>query len=184
VNANEHPYHTVTTLALFLIVSAIFIYYSWPSLRSRNTHGFYRFFAFESILVLVLSNTDRWFLDPWSAHQIGSWFLLACSLLLAIHGFYLLRVIGRPERNFEQTTKLVTVGAYRCIRHPLYSSLLVLTWGIFCKDLSLLGLLLAGNSTLFLFATARMEESENLAHFGELYESYKKSTRMFIPFFF
>jgi protein-S-isoprenylcysteine O-methyltransferase Ste14 len=171
-------------LAVFILTTIAIVLYSWPSLRNRRTHGFYRFFAFETILVLILSNVDHWYANPLSANQIVSWVVLVCSLVLAVHGFWLLRIIGRPQGNFENTTKLVTVGAYKYIRHPLYSSLLLLAWGTFFKDLSLLGLLLTLNATLFLFATARVEESENLARFGEEYATYMQSTRMFIPFLF
>lgn len=116
--------------------------------------------------------------------QCVSWMLLTCSLGLAIHGFYLLQVIGRPQGNFENTTSLVVTGAYRFIRHPLYASLIFLTWGVFFKDLSVLGILLSIVASTFLFATAKAEESENTAKFGGAYEEYSKSTRMFIPYVF
>jgi protein-S-isoprenylcysteine O-methyltransferase Ste14 len=174
----------VAKLIIFVLVSAPLLWFSWPFLRDRHTHGFYRFFAFETILVLLLVNVDRWFLNPFSPLQILSWVLLILSLCLAIHGFYLLRMIGRPERNFEDTTRLVIVGAYKYIRHPLYASLLFLGWGIFFKDVSLQGGLLALVGSLFLVATARTEESENVAKFGSEYKDYIKSTRMFIPFVF
>ena len=35
---------------------------------------------------------------------------------------------------FEKTSKLVTVGLYRYICHPLYSSLFFLGWGVFFKS--------------------------------------------------
>jgi protein-S-isoprenylcysteine O-methyltransferase Ste14 len=78
----------------------------------------------------------------------------------------------------------VTVGAFRYIRHPLYSSLLFLAWGVFFKHPSWVGLFLAGIATFFLTMTARIEEAENMAFFGTAYESYMKQTRMFIPFLF
>jgi protein-S-isoprenylcysteine O-methyltransferase Ste14 len=85
---------------------------------------------------------------------------------------------------FENTTKLVKVGAYKRIRHPLYASLLLLAWGAFFKDASSVtaGLLLL--ATLFLAITARVEEAENLKKFGEDYALYMKETRMFLPFIF
>ncbi|MFC1726412.1 methyltransferase family protein [candidate division KSB1 bacterium] len=86
--------------------------------------------------------------------------------------------------GIEKTTVLVTTGAYRYIRHPLYSSLLFLTWGAFFKHLSLLGITLAVISTVFLVITAKIEETENLRFFGEAYQSYMKKTKMFIPFIF
>ena len=171
-------------LIVFVLASAIVVSITWSSPHDRKAHGFYRFFAFETLIVLILSNVDHWFADPLALNQIVSWILLTCSLFLAVHGFYLLHVIGKPRGNFENTTQLVIIGAYRFIRHPLYSSLVFLTWGVFLKDPSLLSLLLSVVTSVFLFATARVEESENLAKFGGDYERYMKSTRRFIPFIY
>jgi protein-S-isoprenylcysteine O-methyltransferase Ste14 len=181
INAWWNP---MLKLVLFIVFTVPLLLFSWPFLRNWRTHGFYRFFAFEIILLLIISNIDHWFSNPLSLNQVASWIIMTGAFILAVHGFYLLRVIGQPRGDFEHTTRLVIVGAYRYIRHPLYGSLLFLVWGIFLKDLSLLGFLLAAIGTVFLFATARIEESENLARFGNDYAEYMKSTRMFIPFLF
>ncbi len=86
--------------------------------------------------------------------------------------------------GIEKTTELVTTGAYRYTRHPIYSSLLFLAWGVFFKRPSWVGGLLASSATLFLLATAKAEESENLGYFGPAYSEYMKRTKMFIPFLF
>jgi protein-S-isoprenylcysteine O-methyltransferase Ste14 len=153
-------------------------------LRDPHSHGFFRFFAFESILALILLNLEHWFRDPFSPLQIVSWLLLLSSLILAVHGFYLLRRIGRPEGGIENTTTLVRLGAYQYIRHPLYSSLLLLGWGAFLKNPSLLGGILVMATSAFLIATARVEEVECLRKFGAEYAGYMRTTRMFIPFVF
>ena len=171
-------------LAIFIVVSVGIVYYSWSSLRDVRSHGFYRFFAFEAILGLILVNAQMWFHEPFSPLHVVSWLLLVASLFLAIHGFYLLRAIGRPTYGFEATTKLVRQGAYRYIRHPLYGSLLWLAWGIFLKEVSLLSTILVLIATASLISTARVEEGENLRKFGEEYEVYKRETRMFIPYVF
>ncbi|OGN99853.1 MAG: hypothetical protein A2Y59_02985 [Chloroflexi bacterium RBG_13_52_14] len=171
-------------LVIFVFVSVGILVLSWQSLRNPRSRGFYRFFAFESILILILLNLEHWFRDPFSVHQIVSWLLLLCSIVLVAHGFYLLHVIGRPKSGIESTTTLVMVGAYKYIRHPLYSSLLFLAWGVFFKDVSLLGGILASVATAFLIVIAKMEEAENIQKFGAEYTVYMKSTRMFIPFLF
>jgi protein-S-isoprenylcysteine O-methyltransferase Ste14 len=171
-------------LVIFAIVSGGIIFVSWTSFRNPRSHGFYRFFAFESTLVLILLNLDNWFRDPFSIHQIVSWLLLFVSIVLVAHGIYLLRVVGRPKSGIESTTTLVMVGAYKYIRHPLYGSLLFLAWGVFFKDVSLLGGILASVATAFLIVIAKMEEAENIQKFGAEYAAYMKTTRMFIPFLF
>jgi protein-S-isoprenylcysteine O-methyltransferase Ste14 len=177
-------------LVLFFILSIPILVVSLRSLGDRRAHGFYRFFAWETILALLLLNYRYWFKSPLSVFQIISWLLLLVSIFLAIHGFLLLKKIGRPAEEvqkstnlaFENTTNLVTVGAYRYIRHPLYSSLLFLTWGIFFKHLTLSALAIALVASVFLYATARIEEQENITAFGNAYTVYMKHSKMFIPY--
>jgi protein-S-isoprenylcysteine O-methyltransferase Ste14 len=178
--------------AIFLSATAGIGYMSRASLRQPRSHGFYRFFAWEAILALALLNIEVWFRNPLSWHQLISWLLLVVSGFLVIHAVQLLKKIGKqdsqrndsPMLEFEKTTALVTAGAYRYIRHPLYSSLLFLAWGIFFKSPSWLGGILTLAATLFLVATARAEEAEDVRFFGPAYQEYIKQTRMFIPFLF
>lgn len=172
----------IIKVILFFILSAGIVSFSWPFLRDPRIHGFFRFFAFEFLLILTLVNVDHWFSDPFSARQILSWLLLLSSLFLAVHGWHLLIAMGRPKDGFENTTTLVLRGAYRYIRHPLYASLLLLGWGTFLKGPSLLSASLALVISAFLVAMARVEEAENLQKFGPDYAGYMKSTKMFIPF--
>ena len=172
-------------LIIFIVISVGFIVYSWPFMRDPRSHGFFRFFAFEATVALILLNVMQWFQNPLSAHQIVAWVLLATCLFLAVHGFYLLGKIGKAKNyNIEETTALVKVGAYRYIRHPLYSSIFFMAWGVFFKDPSLLGIILVVVITAFITATAKVEERENLLKFGADYAEYMKGTKMFIPFFF
>jgi protein-S-isoprenylcysteine O-methyltransferase Ste14 len=188
----NHEKHKMTRLLTFAIVSTFFICVSRKSLFRPHSHGFYRFFAWEFILALVLLNAPHWTRNPFSFHQLGSWLLLLISIFLVVHGVHLLRVIGKPNQSrsdaellaFEKTSCLVTVGAYKYIRHPLYSSLLFLAWGVFLNYPSLLGLLLALIASFFLFLTAKNDEAECLRHFGNAYQTYMLGTKKFIPFLF
>ena len=76
------------------------------------------------------------------------------------------------------------MGLYKYIRHPLYSSLLFLTWGAFLKSPSWLGSGLVAVAMVCLVATARVEEAENIEYFGPVYQEYMKHTKMFVPFVF
>jgi len=177
---------------VFIVASVGIAWVSRASLRNFRSHGFYRFFAWEAILILVLLNVDYWFKDPFSIRQIVSWLLLIVCTVFVIHGVQSLHMVGKPdsERNdpsligIEKTTELVRVGAYRYIRHPLYSSLLFLAWGVFFKQPSWVGVSLAVIATFFLTMTAKIEEAENIRFFGAAYQSYMKQTKMFIPFLF
>ena len=180
-------------IVVFVVVSSVLVYISRGSLRAPRSHGFYRFFAWELILALFLLNVNAWFQAPLSWHQLISWFLLVLSLVILVFGIHALRSRGKPSRQregepqllaFEKTSTLVTTGIYRYIRHPLYSSLLLLAWGIFFKTPSGLGLVLALGATVFLVLTARADEVECIRFFGSEYQDYKKKSRMFVPFVF
>jgi protein-S-isoprenylcysteine O-methyltransferase Ste14 len=182
----------VLKILFFVAASLPLIYISRASLKKPGSHGFYRFFAWEAILALVMLNLDVWFVDPFSWHQLISWLLLLGSIFLLIQGVNLLKEIGQPDSgradpsllNFEKTARLVTTGIYGYIRHPLYSSLLFLAWGTFFKDISLTGGALVLISSIFLAATARADEVECIRYFGSEYEAYRKRTKMFIPYLF
>lgn len=172
-----------------LLITAV----SWKSLRAPRSHGFYRFFAWECILVLFLLNVNYWFVDPFAWHQLIAWALLLISFVPLGYGIHFLRTRGKPAARregdnsllaFEKTTSLVTTGIYKYIRHPLYSSLLLLAWGIFFKLPSLTGITLAAVTSVFLFATAKADEAECVQFFGSAYQDYMQHTKMFIPFLF
>ena len=169
-------------LTVFIILSIFLIIWSWKSLWNRQVHGFYRFFAFESILALIIVNSGTWFTNPFSVIQIISWILLLGSIVMAVQGFYLLYEIGKPKQGIEDTTILVKTGIYRYIRHPLYGSLILIAFGSLLKDISLLPVALAAVAIVFSVATAIVEEKENLQRFGDEYADYMKSTKRFIPF--
>jgi len=156
-----------------------------------RSHGFYRFFAWEAILALILINIDYWFVDPFSPHQIIAWVLLLISLFMVIQGFNLLRKGKTDETRadpallgLEKTAELVTTGVYRYIRHPLYSSLFFLAWGTFFKYPSWVGVALAALASISLSITARIEETENINYWGSEYQNYMERTKMFVPFLF
>lgn len=179
-------------LVVFLLASLGFILLSRHSLNQPYSHGFPRFIAFEALLGLVVINARNWFIDPFSLIQVVSWALLLDSVFLAFHAFWTLHRYGAPNPaiqddsrlGMEKTTKLVTVGPYHFIRHPMYASLLCFAWGIFLKHISLLSALLAILVSLTLLLTAIYEERENLHIFGESYAAYMQQTKRFIPFVF
>ena len=177
-------------IILFIALSVPILYVSRHSLTERQSHGFYRFFAWEFILALFVLNYPQWFWEPFAFHQLISWVLLGLSIYLVSAGFWLLKMSGRSSNRaeqpanlaFENTTSLLTNGIYRQIRHPMYSSLLFLNWAIFLKNISLLAFALALVASAFLVLTARKEEKKNIQYFGAAYAIYMKHSKMFIPY--
>jgi len=178
------------SLIIFGFLSVPIVILSWKTLLSPGSHGFYRFFSWECIAWLLAYNYLEWFKDPFSLHQILSWFFLCLSVYLVVSGMILMKNSGIPnnKRNdrslfqFEKTSVLIESGIFKYIRHPLYSSLIFLTWGIFLKDPDFHLLLVSLISTAFLYFTARSDERECVEFFGNEYVEYMKRSKLFIPF--
>jgi protein-S-isoprenylcysteine O-methyltransferase Ste14 len=163
----------------------LIVIFSWFfSVKEKRYHGIARFFAFESIFILFLLNYRFWFHDPLSLHQIISWILLFGSIYPGIAGSLLLKRKGKPEKSFENTTFLVKTGIYKYIRHPLYCSLLLLGTGIMFKETGTLQLIAGTVNLIAIFLTARIEEKEMIARFGDQYSQYIKESKMFLPYIF
>lgn len=163
--------------------TVIILLFSWFfSVKHKRYHGIPRFFAFESIFILLVLNIGIWFKEPWSPSQLISWFLLIISIYPAVSGFLTLKRKGKPSGEFENTTVLVTSGIYRLIRHPLYLSLFLLGTGIMMKDPGALQFLLGVVNLVALYYTAKIEEKEMTRKFGPQYEAYMKESMMFIPY--
>jgi protein-S-isoprenylcysteine O-methyltransferase Ste14 len=163
--------------------TALIILFSWfLSIKYKRYHGIARFFAFESVFILVLLNYRVWFSNPFSVLQIISWFLLISSLYAVVTGYLLLKRKGKPSINFENTSSLVKSGIYGYIRHPLYLSVFLLGTGVVLKDPGSVQLILGLINLVAVWITARIEEKEMIEKFGDDYVSYIKETKMFIPF--
>lgn len=178
------------SIMVFFLGALVIAGISWRTFSNPRSHGFFRFLAFEAMWALIMMNARAWFQDVLSFKQIFSWILLIASFVLAVHAFYVFIKHGKPARragnrspNFavEETTALVTTGIYGSIRHPMYTSLMLLTWGAAFKTLGFWTILMALIATGLLFVTARAEEFENLEKFGEKYDSYMSRTKMFLP---
>jgi protein-S-isoprenylcysteine O-methyltransferase Ste14 len=177
---------------IIILGSAALFYVSRGALSNPNSHGFYRFFAWESILGLIALNFSAEAANSLEPNQLISSLLRVISLGLAIHAVILLIRRGKPTQAradsvllaFEQTSSLVTSGAFKYIRHPMYASLLALAWGEFFRQVSWLGFFLVLVASFFLFLTAKKDEEECQAYFGSEYQCYMQKTKRFIPFLF
>lgn len=118
---------------------------------------------------------------PWMylmiAVQGGVSFLLLFGLLqtdvLSFIGLrQLLEAQSRPAR-------LVVKGLYHYVRHPLYTTGLLLIWLSPVMTMNLLALYFC--LTLYIVIGAIFEERKLLREYGQAYELYKTSTPMFIP---
>jgi protein-S-isoprenylcysteine O-methyltransferase Ste14 len=167
-----------------LLSGTIFIIlFSWfLSIKYKRYHGIARFFAFESVFILVLMNYKVWFTAPFSVQQIISWILLILSAYTVTDGYLTLKRKGKPDSNFENTSVLVKSGLYHYIRHPLYLSIFLFGTGVVLKHPGIIQLGLGFVNLVAIYLTARIEEKEMIARFGDEYRAYMLETKMFMPY--
>ncbi len=80
------------------------------------------------------------------------------------------------------TGALVKTGIYRYIRHPQYTGLLLLSFGMMVEWATLPLLILFPVMVGMYVRLAKREEKDMLREFGNEYKVYMKKTKMFIPF--
>jgi protein-S-isoprenylcysteine O-methyltransferase Ste14 len=83
----------------------------------------------------------------------------------------------------DEATGLVTTGPYRLVRHPVYLGLLMLASGeaLAFGSWPAALVLLTGIGPTFLWRAVREERVLRLT-FGERFDSYRKQTRMIVPY--
>lgn len=171
-----------TSLFIFFLLSLGIVYLCRNDIRNRGSYGYYRFFSFEFVLLLIVSSAPVWFVNPFSPLQMLSWLSLAVSLYLGFSG--LKSLIRRREACQEASGELVETGLHRKIRHPLYSALLFFSLGAFLKQPSVFWAILVFGVFFTLMSTVRAEEELDEKKFGPRYAEYKGRTKMFVPYIF
>jgi methanethiol S-methyltransferase len=138
-----------------------------------------------------------WFWQPidmviWRvSHPVGWWlatvlfaagWLLVPLVSLAINHFDLfgvrqvwLHVTGRPYTPLAFHTPL----PYNWVRHPLYVAWAIAFWAT--PTMTLGHLLFAVMMSAYMVAASRVEERDLVAHFGQVYEEYRRRVPAFVP---
>ena len=85
------------------------------------------------------------------------------------------------QPKMKENAKLITTGIYGYIRHPMYLSVLLMMLGVFVSSPSIIAAILLILLTIVLVLKAKKEEAIWSDETQE-YLSYKKKTKLFIPF--
>ena len=174
---------------VFLILSLPLLALSWRTLFSLKNHGLYRLVVFECILWLAIQNYRYLIVEEFDLQQSISSALMITSLVFVLSAVFIMRKKGRVSKQrrdhtllgFEKTTVLIESGIFKHVRHPMYSSLLFLAWGILLRHVEVILLMVALIATCSGVFAAWIEEKENIKYFGESYRHYMLKTKMFIP---
>jgi protein-S-isoprenylcysteine O-methyltransferase Ste14 len=140
------------------------------------------------VLLEALAYAILWQNSFW-ARPLPSWRLAVSVFFLAIAAglsWTATRSLGRQwriEAGLSPDHELITSGPYARVRHPIYTSMLFLLWGIGFMVTPLRMLLLA--TAVFIVGTeirVRIEDRLLASRFGDEFRRYQRSVPPYIPF--
>jgi protein-S-isoprenylcysteine O-methyltransferase Ste14 len=85
------------------------------------------------------------------------------------------------QPKLKEGCQLVTTGAYNYIRHPMYTSVIIMMFAVLVSTPTLLELSFFSILIMVLVLKAKREERLWCGH-DEEYIVYKKRTKLFIPY--
>jgi protein-S-isoprenylcysteine O-methyltransferase Ste14 len=130
---------------------------------------------FIIILILLLINESIF-------NNYISLFISSIGFIFGLYTLFFNQVGNfniRPE--IKNNAKLISNGAYKYIRHPMYFSVLLIMGGVIIMDINLINVICYSVLVIVLYLKGKKEEmlwNEKL----EEYARYKERTKMFIPF--
>jgi protein-S-isoprenylcysteine O-methyltransferase Ste14 len=119
--------------------------------------------------------------DPWQA-GIGL-VLFVLGLGFAIWARVSLGGNWGVPMTQKDEPELVTDGPYRLVRHPIYSGILVAGIGT-ALALNWFWLTAVGLAGMYFLYSATVEERYLTEQFPDTYPTYKRATKMLVPFVF
>ena len=143
--------------------------------------------VFFTLLLIPLAGVPASFPDrvlyvipfPWRYATLA---LQAAGLALAADATFrtdLPAFLGlRPEAPTTEKN-LVIRGAYRWVRHPMYTGSLIFIWAM--PAMTLNTAIFYAALTLYIVIGAHWEERKLLAEYGQAYASYRQTVPMLIP---
>jgi protein-S-isoprenylcysteine O-methyltransferase Ste14 len=131
-----------------------------------------------------LAGLVYWFVEPSVLTNLAGIVSLVGSGLIFLVASQTMRLRGKPEKGWEQTTQLVETGIFSMIRHPIYLSSLLAMLGVFLLKISLISVIATPIGGMLFFLSARFEDEYDEKKFGQKYIEYRKKTKWFIPYIY
>lgn len=119
-------------------------------------------------------------------NSIGYWGMYinivcgALGIFLIMNGWY--NIYKKYWSQETGTGSLVESGIYKYIRHPQYTGLLLLSFGMMVEWATLPLLIIYPVMVFMYVRLAKKEELDMIEEFGRDYQNYMDKTKMFIPY--
>lgn len=142
--------------------------------------------ALESVLVFIQFTTIAYvYLSTnWISIPYWCWTCIAIAGILAVWAIATMQLkYLRIQPSPLENTRLVKSGPYRVIRHPMYTSLLIMMFPPIIAEYSLLRLSLGILLLIDLLVKLNYEEKLLTLKFPE-YKEYREQTNRLIPFLY
>ena len=104
-------------------------------------------------------------------------FLITLSLIIIVFSVKELWKSLSPMPRPKENSKLITSGIYRLFRHPMYYSLIIISFSFFLKSLTIYNLILSILLTFIISNKIKIEE-EYLTKKFHNYTSYKNEVKI------
>ena len=104
-------------------------------------------------------------------------FLIILALIFIIFSFKELGNSISPMPRPKKNSKLITSGIYRIFRHPMYYSLIIISFSLFIKSFILYNLILSILLTFIIAIKIKIEEEYLIKKFNK-YNLYKKEVKI------
>ena len=104
-------------------------------------------------------------------------FLITISLIIIVFSVKELWKSLSPMPRPKENSKLITSGIYRLFRHPMYYSLIIISFSFFLKSLTIYNLILSILLTFIISNKIKIEE-EYLTKKFHNYTSYKNEVKI------
>ena len=192
---NDDNMFRLILLAGFVIFMPIGIYHRLRSHTGekldRRQEGLFILITLRLIGAVGMAGFITYLINPasmaWASVPLPVWLRWTGVGLALIAGWLLVwmfRTLGRNLTDTVVTRKehtLVTTGPYRWVRHPLYTSAVLITVAYSVVAANWFFLVTGCLAILLLVIRTRKEEENLIARFGDDYRRYMQRTGRFLP---
>lgn len=150
----------------------------------RLAYNLFSVISFIPILWLMAVLPDRVLYQipaPWVYISLTGQITAVVLLVIGVLQTDTLSFVGLRQlfEGKERPSKMITIGLYRWVRHPLYTAALLFIW--LTPVMSENSLVVIISVTIYIFVGAWFEERKLEREFGVAYAEYKAVTPMLIP---